>query len=120
MENRLFQNTLDELDAAREWMLLLGRKTATEKVASFLLLLAKKSTLVGCLHSNAATFASFTLPITRADMADYLGMTIETVSRKITRLKSSKIISITGNREFLVPDIDALAEVAGYSVSDAV
>ncbi len=114
LENRLFQHTLDELDSAREWMLLLGRKTAEEKVASFLLMLAKKNALMGCPHSSAISFSSFTLPITRTDMADYLGLTIETVSRQITRLKSSKIISITGNREFLVPDLDRLAEVAGH------
>ncbi len=113
LENRLFQNTLNELDAAREWMLLLGRKTAQEKVASFLLMLAQKSSLLGCGHSETVKFATFTLPITRTDMADYLGLTIETVSRQITRLKSRKIISITGNREFLVPDMSALTEVAG-------
>jgi len=114
LEHRLFQNTLDELDSARAWMLLLGRKTAQEKVASFLLMLAKKSTLTGCALSNTMTFATFTLPITRTDIGDYLGLTIETVSRQITRLKSSGIISITGNREFLVPDLDRLAQVAGH------
>ncbi len=118
LENRLFQHTLDELDSARDWMLLLGRKTAEEKVASFLLMLAKKSSVVGCHHTSALSFATFTLPITRTDMGDYLGLTIETVSRQITRLKASKIISITGNRDFLVPDLDKLAEVAGHDVSD--
>lgn len=113
LENRLFQNTLDELDSAREWMLLLGRKTAEEKVASFLLMLAKKSSLLGCAQSNEFTFASFTLPITRTDAADFLGLTIETVSRQITRLKTKKIISVTGNREFLVPDLERLAMIAG-------
>jgi len=113
LEGRLLKNTLDELDSAREWMLLLGRKTAEEKVASFLLMLAKKSFHLGCHHTTAMTFATFTLPITRADMADYLGLTIETISRQITRLKSSGTISITGNREFLVPDLNRLADVAG-------
>jgi len=118
LENRLFQHTLDELDSAREWMLLLGRKTAEEKVASFLLMLAKKSSAVGCPHSDILSFATFILPITRSDMGDYLGLTIETVSRQITRLKTRKIISITGNRDFLVPDLEKLAEVAGNDVSD--
>ena len=113
LEDSLLKHTLDELDSAREWMLLLGRKTAEEKVASFLLMLAKKSFHLGCSHTTAMTFASFTLPITRTDMADYLGLTIETVSRQITRLKASKTISITGNRDFLVPDLDRLAKVAG-------
>ena len=118
LENRLFQHTLDELDSAREWMLLLGRKTAEEKVASFLLMLAKKSAVIGCHHTSVLSFATFTLPITRTDMGDYLGLTIETVSRQITRLKTRKIISITGNRDFLVPDLEKLAEVAGNDISD--
>ena len=118
LENRLFQHTLDDLDAARDWMLLLGRKTAEEKVASFLLMLAKKSSVTGCHHTGTPAFATFTLPITRTDMGDYLGLTIETVSRQITRLKTRKIISITGNRDFLVPDLSKLVEVAGYDISD--
>jgi len=117
LENRLLQHTLDELDSAREWMLLLGRKTAEEKVASFLLMLAKKSSVIGCHHNSALSFATFTLPITRTDMGDYLGLTIETVSRQITRLKTRKVISITGNRDFLVPDLNKLAEIAGHDVS---
>ncbi len=114
LETRLFKHTLNELDSAREWMLLLGRKTAEEKVASFLLMLAQKNSLMGCPHSGAMEFATFTLPITRTDMGDYLGLTIETVSRQITRLKTSKVISITGNREFLVPDLNRLAQIAGH------
>lgn len=63
-------------------------------------------------------FATFTLPISRADMADYLGLTIETVSRQITRLKSRFIVSINGNRNFLIPNLDKLAEVAERNGSD--
>ena len=86
LEHRLFERTLDELDAAREWMLLLGRKTAEEKVANFLYLLARRSRMTHCADHAAA---SFELPLSRADIADYLGLTIETVSRQITRLKTS-------------------------------
>ncbi|MBZ0215890.1 MAG: Crp/Fnr family transcriptional regulator, partial [Fimbriimonadaceae bacterium] len=48
LEKRLFQDTLDELDVARDWMLLLGRKTAAERVASFLLLIARRAPFIGC------------------------------------------------------------------------
>ena len=85
LEHRLFENTLEELDAAREWMLLLGRKTAEEKVASFLLLIANRVPNIGCQHSEDLNFVQFELPLTRADIADYLGLTIETVSRQFTR-----------------------------------
>lgn len=115
IEHRLFEQTLDDLDSAREWMVLLGRKTATEKVASFLLLLARRSTQAGCTHVAPPQFA---LPLTRADMADYLGLTIETVSRQITRLKTAGTVRMLDSRLFCVPDMAALARAAGQESSD--
>jgi CRP/FNR family transcriptional regulator len=116
LQHKLFERTLDELDAAREWMLLLGRKTAEEKVASFLVMLAKRSMLTGCKHSEAQQTASFELPLTRSDMADYLGLTIETVSRQLTRLKAAKVIRIVNNRLIEVPGIEKLADIVGQGV----
>ena len=113
LQHRLFQHTLDELDAARDWMLLLGRKTATEKVASFLYMLARRSAMVGCKHFGGGEVVSFELPLTRADMADYLGLTIETVSRQLTKLKTSHVIRLGSNRLVEVPDLQRLARVAG-------
>ena len=113
LQQRLFQHTLDELDAARDWMLLLGRKTAEEKVASFLLMLARRSLIVGCAHQENPGLAHFDLPLTRADIADYLGLTIETVSRQLTRLKTSNVIKLASNRLIQVPDVARLARVAG-------
>ncbi|MGI9570911.1 MAG: Crp/Fnr family transcriptional regulator, partial [Desulfobulbia bacterium] len=112
LEHRLFEKTLDELDSCRDWMLLLGRKSAEEKVSSFLLMIAERAPNIGCSHADEANFAQFDLPLTRADIADYLGLTIETVSRQITRLKTRGIISIKGNREIAVPDLDLLRQVA--------
>ncbi|WP_421696405.1 Crp/Fnr family transcriptional regulator [Aestuariivirga sp.] len=113
LQQRLFQHTLDELDAAREWMLLLGRKTAEEKVASFLYMLARRSLLTSCAHKSSEMTAAFELPLTRSDMADYLGLTIETVSRQLTRLKTSNVIRLSTNRLIMVPDLDRLAQSAG-------
>ena len=113
LQARLFQHTLDELDAARDWMLLLGRKTATEKVASFLHMLARRSLMTGCQHKSPPGMAAFELPLTRADIADYLGLTIETVSRQFTRLKTSNVVRFTSNRLILVPDLTRLAKAAG-------
>jgi CRP/FNR family transcriptional regulator len=117
LQQRLFQHTLDELDAARDWMLLLGRKTAEEKVASFLYMLARRSLMIGCAHQKGPETASFELPLTRADMADFLGLTIETVSRQLTRLKTSNIIRLSTNRLIMVPDIMRLAATAGQEHS---
>ncbi len=116
LEHRLFEKTLNELDSAREWMVLLGRKTAEEKVASFLLLLARRAAVTGCSHASAALLPTFQLPLTRSDIADYLGLTIETVSRQITRLKTTGIIKLLDNRLFVVPDMDALAKIAGQEL----
>lgn len=113
LQQRLFQHTLDELDAARDWMLLLGRKTAEEKVASFLYMLARRSLQTACGHRAERESAAFELPLTRSDMADYLGLTIETVSRQLTRLKTRNVIRLSSNRLIMVPDMSRLVQVAG-------
>ncbi len=94
-ERRLFENTLDELDAAREWMLLLGRKSAEEKVASFILMVSKKLESING-HGGEGRPAKFELPITRTEIADFLGLTIETVSRTFNRLENDGILKIDG------------------------
>ena len=107
---RLLEMTLDELDAAREWMLLLGRKTAREKIASLLAIIARRdASLQGQVRQRQVTFE---LPLTREAMADYLGLTLETVSRQISALKREGIIELTGKRTVHVPDIDRLIEEA--------
>jgi CRP/FNR family transcriptional regulator, anaerobic regulatory protein len=109
----LFERTLDDLDAARDWMLLLGRKSAAERVASFLLLLARRFA-----RSPQQAGAEFDMPLKRADMADYLGLTVETVSRQMTRLKATGIIEIKGTRGIKLFSMARLADAAGQSPSD--
>jgi len=113
LEHRLFADTLNELDAARDWMLLLGRKTAEEKVATFLHMLAKRVPNIGCTHSEELNYARFILPLTRGEIADYLGLTLETVSRQMTKLKKSGVLNVIDNRDITVPSMDALSQVAG-------
>ena len=108
---RLLEMTLDELDAAREWMLLLGRKTAREKIASLLVILARRDAALRA--QGAATRASFDLPLTREAMADYLGLTLETVSRQISALKRDGVIGLVGTRRVDVPDMRRLIDEAG-------
>lgn len=112
LETRLFQNTLDELDAARDWMLLLGRKTAAEKVASFLALIARRNLVADCEHSQASAVLTVSLPLARADIADYLGLTIETVSRQIGNLSAEGIVNVGPNRSITVLDPVRLEELA--------
>ena len=113
LQHHLLVETLDELDAARDWMLLLGSKSAEEKVASFLMFIAKRSRYDGRCNEPHTDSTPFELPINRADMAAYLGTTVETVSRQITRLKTANVIRLTDMHHFIVPDLDRLAAVAG-------
>ncbi len=108
---RLLEMTLDELDAAREWMLLLGRKTAREKIASLISIIARRDAALHLRRSSGELTVD--LPLTREDMADYLGLTLETVSRQISALKRDGVISLEGNRHVTIPDIDRLLEEAG-------
>ena len=110
LERRLYKQALDELDEARDWMVTLGRKTASEKIASLLLMFARHAEPSGKAGRN---FARFDLPLTRADIADFLGLTIETVSRQLTRLRNDKIICIENNRLIIVPDLRRLNARAG-------
>lgn len=108
---RLLEMTLDELDAAREWMLLLGRKTAREKIASLLAIIARRDAAL-LLRADGAPL-KFELPLTREAMAEYLGLTLETVSRQISALKRDGVIALEGKRQVTVPDFDRLIEESG-------
>lgn len=108
---RLLEMTLDELDAAREWMLLLGRKTAREKIASLLAIVARRDAMVQLRTSKGRM--TFDLPLTREAMADYLGLTLETVSRQMSALKRDGVIELEGKRHVTVPDMDRLMAEAG-------
>ncbi len=103
LEHRLMMQTLRELDEARDWMVTLGRKTAAEKVASFLYLIATHID-----QTEDEPVASFDLPLSRADIGDFLGLTIETVSRQITRLRVEGLIEIEHFRHVTVPDLARL------------
>jgi CRP/FNR family transcriptional regulator len=103
--------TLDELDVAREWMLLLGRKTAREKIASLLAIVARRD--AGLKMKAPQGKIVVDLPLTREAMADYLGLTLETVSRQISALKRDGVIELEGKRHVVIPDFDRLVEEAG-------
>jgi len=124
LEHRLLQRTLTELDRARNWMLLLGRKSAGERVAAFLLEMATRldatrldTTRPACANDDDDDLDQaplrFELPFGRQDIADLLGLTIETVSRQITRLRDEGVISTPDRRTILVLDHDALEIAAG-------
>ena len=106
---RMLEMTLDDLDAARDWLLLLGCKTAREKVASFLLMLCRRVAPEGAPD----TVVQIDLPLTRAEMAEYLGLTIETVSRQMTRLRGDGVIAFANARTLRLENMDRLVGEAG-------
>lgn len=91
----------EDLCAARERMTLLGHLTAMERIASFLLTMADRS-----------GDEQVSLPMTRTDIGDYLGLTMETVSRAFSQLKSDGVIKQKSVHEVAIADRDALEELA--------
>lgn len=110
----LFRLACTELSRAQQRMLLLGRKNADERVASFLVdLAARRSDGEGngtCLH----------LPMSRQDIADHLGLTIETVSRIFTRFKRARLVDLPDRHAVVLTDVDRLSRLAdgGFPVRD--
>ncbi len=104
LERRIYQQTMAELDEAREWLFALGRKSAHEKVASFLLLIATHADP----EQTGKMPLEIELPLKRADIADFLGLTIETVSRQITNLRKAGIIKIVDRHRMSIPSLSAL------------
>jgi len=114
LEHKLLERTLGELDRTRRWMLLLARKSATEKVASFLLETSERLTeQPGCAAGFPEAGLRINLPFSRQQIGDLLGLTIETVSRQFTRLKNDGIIDLPSRREVTILDREALVAAAG-------
>jgi CRP/FNR family transcriptional regulator len=107
IEQRLLNIASNELVAAQEQMLLLGRKTAREKIASFLLMLSKRARQRGQAGDPVMVAMS------RTDIGDYLGLTTETVSRTFTQLKQDGTIQLLPNHQVKLAAREALEEIAG-------
>jgi len=112
LEHRLFQETLLQLDQAQDWLLAVGRKMARERVAALLYLIASRMNASAPGDSSLTGEQTFDLPLSRTEMADFLGLTIETVSRQVTRLRQDGLIMVEDNRRVTVPEMDRLLEAA--------
>lgn len=112
LEHKLLQRTLGELDRTRRWMLLLGRKSASEKVASFLIEMSERLSNTTCEGVDDHMTKHFVLPFSRQQIADVLGLTIETVSRQFTKLKAEGMIDLPSRREVVITNLAALAAEA--------
>jgi CRP/FNR family transcriptional regulator len=106
LDRRLLALSIDELTAAQEQLLLLGRKTAEERLVSFLILLSQGQVRRGLAADP------ITLPMTRSDIADYLGLTIETVSRTFSSLRKKGLITLEDTTHVHLTDRDKVEEMA--------
>jgi CRP/FNR family transcriptional regulator len=102
---RLLAVTSHELHAAQDQMVLLGRKSASEKVASFLLMLPARRDDID-------------VPMTRGDIADYLGLTVETVSRTLTRLRQDGLIALPVPTRIQLLDRKGLENLASGDIDE--
>jgi CRP/FNR family transcriptional regulator len=106
LERRLLAMAGNELSAAQDQMLLLGRKTAKERVASFLLKLVERA------GQRGEPPGPISLPMTRSEIADFLGLTTETVSRTFTELRKAKVIALADPTTVNLLEQDALDDIA--------
>lgn len=114
LQQILVEHMVRKLDQAREWMLLLGRKTAEERVASLVLLCAERMCEGGCAFKTGPEANHFEMPLSRTEMADCLGLTLETVGRMIQRLVRAGVIEIRARRGVGIVDMAQLRLAAGH------
>ena len=105
---RLFELSCAQLEASEDQMFLLGRKTAREKVVSFLLAYANRTGA-----DETGSLRCVNLPMTRADIADFLGLTTETVSRVFSSLAREKLISVGVSRSVHFHNVPELSRMTG-------
>lgn len=106
LQKDVFEMTCGQLDAAQQLITTLTKKTASEKVATFLTMLAQRQ------HRAGEQF-EIRLPMSRLDIADYLGLTIETVSRRLTALKKQNVISLPDRNTVRVCQFSELENMSG-------
>jgi CRP/FNR family transcriptional regulator len=109
---RLTEVMQDELDTAREWMVMLGRKSAREKICSFLVYLTYRQNHLRS-ERRPSSQDVITLVMTREQIADFLGTTLETVSRQFTALAKEGMIAPAGRNSIRIPDFRMLLEATG-------
>ena len=92
-----------EMSSAQKYLFIVGHRTALEKLAAFLL----------CIHNQNNDDPHLLLPMSRADIADFLGLTIHTVSRTFTELAQRGLIKIEGRHSVVITDKTGLCRLAG-------
>ena len=102
LSKELLNKTSFELTLAQDRITVLGKLKAVERISKFLLNISEQRERIGWQNNPIS------LPMTRQDIADYLGLTIETVSREFSNLKSSNIIKIISSKQIYLVDLESL------------
>lgn len=107
---RMLSYAAAEINSMQEHFMMLGRKSARERVASFLV------TLMHRVGNRGDGGIAFDLPMSRSDIADFLGLTIETISRSLTQLRKDGVIDLPNAHHVIVRRTSTLRELAESDV----
>jgi CRP/FNR family transcriptional regulator, anaerobic regulatory protein len=113
LHGRLIELMLDELDAARDWLVMLGQKTAREKFCGFFVYLTYRQYRLKPTALPHDPCLTVHLPMTREQVADFLALSMETVSRQFSALIDEGLIRPIDRYRFALPDFQLLLEAAG-------
>ncbi|MCB1508342.1 MAG: helix-turn-helix domain-containing protein [Hyphomicrobiaceae bacterium] len=115
LQEHLTRCVLAKLHAMHDHAVLLGRKSAFERVASFLIRFVPQRGVLGCVGPTAGEEDTRTveLPMTRQEIADYLGLTIETVSRVFSDMRRRGLISLEKHDRVMIRDVCSLCRCSG-------
>ena len=106
LAKELLNQTSYELTLAQDRISVLGKLDATERLAKFLMNISEQRKRIGWQNNPIS------LPMTRQDIADYLGLTIETVSREVSKLKTSNIVKVLSSKQIYINDFDKLSNLS--------
>jgi len=106
LAKELLNQTSHELTLAQDRMGVLGKLDATERLAKFLMNISEQRKRIGWKNNPLS------LPMTRQDIADYLGLTIETVSREVSKLKTSNVVKVLSAKQIYINDFDKLSNLS--------
>lgn len=119
LEHRLLLRVMHQLDETREWLFTLGQLKAPERLASFLLWLRRKKALALDRVQSQPDDNMVDCPYTRQEIADFLGLTVETVSRNFTRFRQDNLINLHADRRIEILKADALKRLADTTLPGA-
>jgi CRP/FNR family transcriptional regulator, anaerobic regulatory protein len=108
VKDSLLDKTFKALEASQQWLVVVGQLHAEERVVAFIQYLCKRAGTVSDDES-----VSFTLALTRQEIAEMLGLKLETVSRHFSKLRKMGLLSFEGDSHYRVSDLDALADRSG-------